>query len=491
MKHPFTFLKNYLIILLFFFTPGFFNLTHAQITFEKLYGGVGTETANDVEIVSSGGYITVGHTTTYGAGDADVYIVKTDINGNDLWTKTVGGIGVDYGYSIQETSGGNYIIVGSTTSYGAGMEDVYLLNIDANSNVLWEKTIGGTGSDIGREVLQTTDGGYIVVGYTNSPGAQYFDIYLIKTDASGNTLWTKTYGDIGFENGRSIKQTSDGGYIMVGQTSSFGAGGTDIYLIKTDMNGNTIWTKTYGDAGSDEGKYVQLTSDGGYILLGDYDIYGLNNSDIYVIKTNSTGDTLWTAMYGGIEKDVSKIIEPTSDGGYCIAGVTRSFGLINPDVWLFKINSSGGTIWSKTYGSADHDHGHSAEPTSDGGYIVVGHATNMIPGNMEDVYMLKVDDTGNISPTSVEQDINLLAGDFTMYPNPSEGVLTLEFSQILSLSHIKLYDGIGRVLYQETINESNSVFQKTLDLSKLQKGTYYIGIVSKNNYLAVKPVLLL
>jgi hypothetical protein len=274
------------LILLLALTP----LTHTtaatepQVEWEKTFGGQNSDWGFSVQQTSDGGYIIVGTTWSYGAGEADVYLIKVDANGNMQWSRTFGGAREDRGFSVQQTRDGGYIIVGSTTSYGAGLYDVYLIKVDANGNMQWSKTFGGTGHDVGYSVQQTRDGGYIIVGYTESYGAGGYDVYLIKVDANGNMQWSRTFGGSGDDEGYSVQQTSDGGYIIVGSTTSYGAGGSDVYLIKVDANGNMQWSRTFGGARDDGGSSVQQTSDGGYIIVGYTASYGAGGSDVYLIK---------------------------------------------------------------------------------------------------------------------------------------------------------------------------------------------------------------
>jgi len=193
--------------------------------------------------------------------------------------------------SIQMTSDGGYIMTGSTMSFGAGNSDVYLIRADSMGNIIWTRTYGGAGVDLGHAVQQTTDGGYIVAGRTLSFGAGFDDVYLIKTDAAGDTLWTKAYGGGGFDGARDVRQTTDGGYIVGCHTNSFGAGAIDIYLIKTDSIGNVLWAKTYGGTKGELIRSVRQTTDGGYIALGGTQSFVNGNDDIYLVKTDSY-DTL-------------------------------------------------------------------------------------------------------------------------------------------------------------------------------------------------------
>jgi len=183
----------------------------------------------------------------------------------------------------------------------------------------WWRTYGGTSTEWGYSAQQTSDGGYIVAGSTGSFGAGYRDVYLIKTNASGDTLWTRTYGGTDDDEGHSVQQTSDGGYVIAGETWSFGAGG-DVYLVKTNASGDTLWTRTYGGTSSDDGFSARQTSDGGYVIAGQTMSFGAG-VDVYLIKTNASGDTLWTRTCGGTNYDCGYWAQQTSDGGYVIAGL--------------------------------------------------------------------------------------------------------------------------------------------------------------------------
>jgi len=309
----------------------------------KTYGGWNDDGGYSVQQTTDGGFIIAGGTTFYAHGgqpesDWDVYVVRTDENGNALWHKSYGTHSWSHdeiGYSVQETQDGGFIITGKKVIYAAGY-DVYLIRTDANGDTLWTRTYGGSSNDVGRSIQQTQDGGFIIAGYTASYGAGNYDVYLIKTDSSGDTLWTRTYGGSDDDYGYSVEQTQDGGFIIAGNTKSYGAGGYNVYLIKTDANGDTLWTRAYGGSDDDYGYSVQQTQDGGFIIAGWTKSYGAGDKDVYLIKTDANGDTLWTKTYGGWNDDGGYSVQQTTDDGFIIAGETDSYGAGHWDVYLIK-----------------------------------------------------------------------------------------------------------------------------------------------------------
>jgi len=253
-----------------------------------------------------------------------------------VWTKIYGGNYFEHGSSVWQTTDGGYIITGLTESFGAGSADVWLVRTDGAGDTLWTKTYGGVGYDRGSSVQRTSDGGHILVGCTNSNGA----VWLLRTDTLGDTLWTKTYGEVGYNYGHYVRQTSDDGYVIAGWIDA--TLDTDVWLLKTDSLGDTVWTKSYGDTLDDRGYSVQQTSDGGYILVGYTDSFGAGSSDLWLVRTDSLGDTLWTTTYGWTGAEGGIEVQQTTDGGYIIAGETNSFGAGSYDVWLLRISPEPG-----------------------------------------------------------------------------------------------------------------------------------------------------
>jgi len=436
-----------------------FALAQAPDTlWTRTYGGIDLDRGYMVQQTSDSGYIIVGRTASFGSGWMDVYVIKTDINGDILWTKTFGWALGDWGMAIQQTGDGGYIIAGSTYSHsGAEHDDVYLIKTNSSGESVWMKTFGGQYIQRGYFVEQTLDAGYIIAGWTEPIGGA--DVYLIKTDHSGNAQWIKTYGGTGGDRGYSVTQTSDSGYILAGETSSFGAGSWDVYLIKTDDNGDTLWTKTCGGSEWDCGESVQETSDCGYVIVGYTYSFGAGLSDIYIIKTNMFGDTLWTRAYGGVGWDIGKSIQETADGGYVIAGYTTSFGAGSWDVYLIKTDDNGDTLWTKTCGGSGMDYGYSIQQTIDDGYIVVGWTDSFGLG-FDDVWLLKLEpDIGVGEEKTINIKNNLLGA--TLLTGPL---------QLPTDRKCNVYDITGRTVMPD----------------KMKPGIYFLEIDGKISQKIVK-----
>ncbi len=363
--------------------------------FCKTIRGPENEWGNSLIQTSDGGYAIAGTTTSFGAGLSDAYLVKLDANGNLQWTKSIGGKDFEDGYALIQTSDGGYAIAGQTNSFGAGGYDVYLVKLDAHGNLQWTKTIGGEKDDVGlMSLIQTSDGGYAIAGATNSFGAGNGDVYVVKLDANGNLQWTKTIGGPGDEIGFSLIQTSDGGYAIAGATYSFGAGDEDVYVVKLDANGNLQWTKTIGGPKREWGNSLIQTSDGGYAIAGSTTSFGAGGWDVYVVKLDSSGNLQGTKTIGGKGWDAGISLIQTSDGGYAITGYTKSFGAGGEDVYVIKLDANGKLQWTKTIGGENDDRGFSIIQTSDGGYAIAGSTTSF-GARERDVYVIKLDRNGD------------------------------------------------------------------------------------------------
>ena len=364
-------------------------------TWTKTFGGVGVDWGNSVQQTQDGGYIVTGVIDYTGARQGDVWLVKTNDNGDTVWTKTFGGTAEDEGYTVRQTQDGAYIVMGNTVSYGAGGRDLWLIRTDANGDTVWTRTYGGAGDDFMGSVGQTQDEGYIVTGSTRSFGAGLYDAWLVKTDADGDTVWTRTYGGTSYDYGYAVQQTQDGGYIVAGGTRSYGAGGEDVWLVKTDASGDTLWTRTFGGTSDEASLAVQQTHDGGYIITGYTESYGAGGTDVWLIKTDAGGNMTWSKTFGGTSPDWGSSVQQTVDGGYILTGRTSSYGAGDDDVWLIKTDANGDTTWTSTLGGTGLDIGYSVQQTADGGYVIAGETESYGAGG-DDVWLIKTDGEGRV-----------------------------------------------------------------------------------------------
>jgi hypothetical protein len=365
------------------------NVIGGVAAWKRTYGGTSADRAYSVVQTGDGGYALAGYTLSYGAGNYDFWLVKTDGAGNVQWSRTYGGTGYDYAQSVVQTGDGGYALAGSTYSYGAGLNDFWLVKTDGAGTLQWSRTYGGTGYDGANSVVQTGDGGYALAGYTDSYGAGLKDFWLVKTDGAGNVQWSRIDGGTGADEAYSVVQTGDGGYALAGYTTSFGAGSWDFWLVKTDGAGNVQWSRTYGGTNDDIARSVVQTSDGGYAIAGDTYSYGAGLDDFWLVKTDGAGNVQWSRTYGGTNYDSAYSVVQTGDGGYALAGYTDSYGAGILDFWLVKTDGAGTLQWSRTYGGTSNDHALSLVQTGDGGYALAGYTYSYGAG-LDDFWLVKV-----------------------------------------------------------------------------------------------------
>lgn len=408
----------------------------------RVFGGSGTEYGYSVQQTSDGGYIITGSTTSFGAGLQDVYLIKTDADGCQIWQRLFNRNDYDIGRCVRQTSDGGYIIAGYTSNFGQNYY-VYLIKTDNDGNQLWERTFSGNDSR-GYSVQQTSDGGYVIVGYTIPVIPGYAEVYIIKTDSDGYILWQRTLGGSMADNGQSVQQTSDGGYIICGMTDPGHPDYADVYLIKTDNSGILLWERTFGGNFRDYSYCVQETSDGGYIITGNTLISVLGSQYVYLIKTDSDGNQLWDITFGGNGDDRGYSVRQTSDGGYIISGSTNSYGAGEDDLYLLKTDIDGNLLWERTFGGSDCEiAGRDVQQTSDGGYIIIGTTLSFGAGGA-DVYLIKTDSEGYTGIETPDETMNPI---HVILPNPSptEVVLTLNMASS-GIVEAHMFDVSGRLV---------------------------------------------
>lgn len=400
------------------------SLTHSvyaqapDTLWTQTFGGMLGDNANAVIETSDGGFVIGGQTFSFSGGASDAYLVRTDENGDTLWTRTYGEGGGSHenAHDIEETSDGGFIMTGSVSS---GSSDMLLIRTDADGETVWMKTYGWFDTDRGYDVLETPDGGFIVCGSTRSYHNGFgSSVWLFRTDVDGDSLWSKTYGGSSYQDGFSIDGTSDDGFIITGSYNNGGSQSADVWLLRADADGDTLWTKTFGGEGTDEGTTVLETSDGGYALTASSYNAG---PEVSLMRFDANGDSLWTKKFGeSIGR--TNTLDETSDGGFVLTGTT-----VDGAVWLVRTDADGSTLWTETYGGDEGDQGVAVRQTADGGYVVVG-TTESYGAGAADIWLIRLDAEGTTS--AAETPIEA-PGDFLLnqnYPNPFNPSTTISYA---------------------------------------------------------------
>ncbi|OGF63815.1 MAG: hypothetical protein A2Y62_03460 [Candidatus Fischerbacteria bacterium RBG_13_37_8] len=357
---------------------------------------LGFDKGNSMDLLSNNAAIIAGYTSSFGAGMKDVAFLQVDAIGNIVSRRTYGGTNDDVANSIVKTADGGSVIAGYTNSYGAGNTDALILKLNSVGNIIWRRTYGGTNADIINSIIQTSDGGYIAAGETSSYSAGSADMLLIKLNSSGNILWRRTYGGVYSETATSIVQTSDGGYLVAGYTDSFGSGTIDALIMKLNASGNILWRRTYGGPNEDKAYSVLSTSDGAYIIAGTTKSFGAGNNDALVMKLDSSGNIQWRRTFGTAGDDGAYSITQTADGGYLIGGYAASFGSGPAEGLMIKLSSSGVAQRINSFGGAAADYILTTKETSSGDWVATGQTASF----SSPLLALKVDSTGNIPACS-------------------------------------------------------------------------------------------
>jgi hypothetical protein len=461
------FIFTTVLLVIFSFLSG-----SAQITFEKTYGLDSLDIGYSVKPTFDGGYIIGGFTRNHQGGFGHAYVIRLNAMGDTLWTKIYG---LQYFYtianSVQQTNDGGFIIAGYAQTYN-GIAGLYLIKTDENGDTLWTK-IATNGMDVaeGYAVRQTNDGGFVACGFTGGLYSDTAQVYVIKTDANGNEQWSGSYGGTSNEIGYDIIQCNDDGYIIVGYSEKPGIEDYDCYIVKMDSLGNEVWEKRYGDSKNQYGRAIEQTADGGYAILGSYEKMVVNQlkTYFYLIKTDANGDTLWTQKYQNNQNCAYYDLDPGCDGGYILAGAKTEPSLPS-DLYLIKTDDQGNILWSQTFGGAWSDGGCSVATTIDG-YIVTGFSDVVGAGDAGyDVYAIKVDKYGiatNVpSPGSKNKSVSIS-------PNPFHQNTLIQCNSQESLD-FSLHNSYGKLI----VFKKNVQQQFILEKNNLASGIYYYTIGS-------------
>ena len=363
--------------------------------FEKTYGGKYDDEAKDI-IALKDGYLLVGETQSFGEGNSDTYIIKVDKLGNKVYSHAYGGRNADVANAVVEVKDG-FMLAGTTSSFGNRVQSLYLSKISKNGNLMWQKAYYSDKDDYysGNDLVKISDDNLLIAGTEDH--VKFFssevNIYLNAINTNGKRNGIKRYGGEDPEKAHSIVSVSDG-YVIAGESDTWGHGLLDAYVIKIDKDGNRVWHNAFGFEDDEVANQIIATNDGGYILVGSTDSHYRTQKNVYVVKIDKDGTREWQSFYGSREADEGFGIVEAKDG-YVIAGYTKGTNNYDSDVYLIKINKNGNVIWEKRYGSSKDDRANAIIKVEDG-FVVAGYSTSS-ESYSKDVYLLKIDENGNIN----------------------------------------------------------------------------------------------
>jgi len=513
---------NYIKILktLFFLIVSCFSFAQSPfIEWQVSLGGTNTDILYSMIQTTDGGYIIAGYSNstngdvTGNHGNNDYWIVKLTSTGIIEWQKSLGGTDYDIARSIIQTTDGGYIVAGSSCSNDGDVTghqgfttifDYWIVKLSSSGIIEWQKSFGGTSDDVARFIIQTTDGGYIVAGSSSSNNGDVTgnhgatDYWIVKLSSLGIIEWQKSLGGTSNDVARSIIQTTDGGYIVAGESSSNDGdvtgnhGATDYWIVKLSSLGIIEWQKSLGGTSNDAERSIIQTTDGGYIVAGESssnngDVTGNHGAtDYWIVKLSSLGIIEWQNSFGGSSLELALSVSQSIDGGYLVGGlsdsndgdVTSNYGL--SDCWILKLNSTGIIEWKKPFGGSSWDNVHSIIQTTDGGYIVASHTSSDngdVTGNhgQSDYWIVKLSAT--LSTTSFLEKNNL-----TIFPNPTKDNLTINLDYFTSSQEITITDILGKIIHTQKVDGLTT----TINTNKLEKGIYILNLINGTQSISQK-----
>ena len=451
---------GYLLLLcLLTHSPFFLPRSYAQApdtVWTRTVGGADWDFGCSLAQIDSTHFLITGYSHSFGNG-YEYYLICIDVNGDTMWTRTYGGINDDVALKAQRTAAGDFAIAGWTSSFGSGLRDAYLILTDAQGDTLWTRTYGGAARDIAYGVCTTMDGGFLLVGETRSSGSGLSDLYLVKVDSQGDSMWAKPFGGSGQDMGYSVLQTSDSGFIAVGFTESSGSGMGDLYILKTDVSGDSIWAKTFGGSLDERAMSIRSAIDSGFVITGYSSSFGAGGADVYALHISDSGDSIWAFIHGGVQDECGYDIRIAPDAGYLIAGRTRSFGSGNEDVYLLQLNDDGDTIWTKTLGGALDDGAACLAVLADHGLLIAGETFSYGSGGY-DFWIIRTEPVAGIAcPGEVEQHAGA-PFHLRAYPNPFTTVTRFEVLGTIksTIQNLWIYDTSGRRIRSFSLVPGNS-----------------------------------
>lgn len=491
---------RYFFQLLLFFLPIFSYAQKDTIAHLIAIGGVGIDKAEAIEATKDGGYIVVGSNATNTSGNTDVYLLKVDAQINIEWSTSIGGANNDWGYAVKQTYDKGYIVAVSSNSFGSSGYDAVLMRRDSLGNYLWTKTYGGNDWDFVYDLAITHDSGFVFCGETFNNTAGQSDVFVVKTNKNGDTLWTKTLGGSLIDKGNSIIEASDSNIVVAGLTNTT-TDSTQIYVIKLSKTGQLLWDSAYGGSGYEIANAIIETANNEYVIAGTTTSFNANNDkDFYLIRTANNGTGIWQNFFGNPGEEIIYDVVELPIGNLFNVGSTSAAGLGGKDAIIFNITSNG--FWasnSSTFGGTNDEIIKSIVLDTSGTMKIAGQ-TNSFGNGLDDVLIIKVDtvvvsqqstiDTINdfmtVSIKEPNQLTSLTKNSAIIFPNPSNAIVNIDISNI-EVQKIIIISIDGKNVY-ETITNNNKKIE--INLNELAFGTYNVLFYNYNKLVEIQKFII-
>jgi len=491
-------MKIHIIIVILFLNMVNYVNAQPELQWERTYGGQDGDWGHSIIALENEGYLLVGTTASYALHDNSWYywVAKTDHRGDIAWSRAYGGDGLSSGNDCISTLNNEFAIAGYTDSFGNGNFDMWLLKINEDGDSLWSSTFGGEFSDGCNSLINTADGGFAMCGWTQISDDAGWDFYLVKSDSLGNEMWSKSYGGDGEESCFSLIQLEDRGFVLGGYTSSFGSGNSDMWLLRTDENGDSLWSRTFGGEEFEACFSLTQISQDFIIMAGVTESYGSGESDAWVVKSNIDGDSLWSRELGGLDDDVVWEIIETNDNGFALTGRTNSIGVGRADSWIVKLDENGDSLWYQSFGDLNDDLCTSIVQNADDSYTIFGNTKpvddEILWDDFDQFWLIRTDSDPNLIGYENRLSLPQKFYMYPSYPNPFNSISNINFLLPKAMKiTLKISDTLGRNLKTLIDGEEKAGnHTKTVDLSYMQSGTYFIILESTSEFLTQEIILI-
>ncbi|MCA9782629.1 MAG: hypothetical protein KC518_03540 [Candidatus Cloacimonetes bacterium] len=462
-----------------------------QLQWHRTFGAGENDYGRSVIQTADGGFLVAGDTRSFGSGLSDLWLLRVDSEGDTLWTRTIGGVGDDHPGDLLASADGGAVICGTTRSSGAGFSDFWLLKVDSGGTVLWERTYGGELEDECWTLGAAADGGFLLVGNTRSQGLGVTDLWLVRTDSLGQQQWNRSYGGSQADGGYGALELEGGDLLLTGYTNSRGAGQADGYVIRTNSIGDTLWTRTFGGSGEDRLFACAAATPGGWLFTGRTTSWGAGGNDLWLLRLNELGDSLWTRTHGGADSDLGLQLLSLGAEGFFAVGQTTLSQPVMQQIWTLWLDPEGEILWQDDFGGFAHDGAQGVCATQDGGFVVTGNGY-MDADNLTDLHLLRLESTTAANPRAMRRGAPALFSLAPAHPNPFNPATRLEYAlEAASFVRLTLHDGLGRRLrVLEEGPRAPGIHSLDLQLDGCSSGLYVCRLETRFGHTSRAMVLL-